>query len=262
MTITYTFWHKNMRKMLANPEELIGMLIQPILWVVLFGVGMKSLIDAGAMGGDNEVSYIAFMASGIVALSALGGAIAGGATWLNERLQGTVNEYLAAPISRTSILTGNAMSIVTKGMIQAILIFIVSLFMGAQITTNLFNIFLALVLVFGFTMGFAGIALAFASVADNPAGYHMMIMILNLPLLFASNALYPIEVLPDWMKIIAYLNPVTYLNSGLRELLYINDGVNASSEVISSLLPFIAIALFAILGILWARTAFKRSLAD
>ena len=73
MTATVTLWNKQMRKFLANPEELIGLMIQPILWVVLFGVGMKSMMS-GDMPGSGD-SYVTFMLPGIVALSALGGAI-------------------------------------------------------------------------------------------------------------------------------------------------------------------------------------------
>ena len=73
MTATYVLWNKHMRKFLANPEEMFGLMIQPILWVVLFGVGMKGMMGPGMPGGGD--SYITFMLPGIVALSALGGAV-------------------------------------------------------------------------------------------------------------------------------------------------------------------------------------------
>ena len=86
MTATVTLWHKHMRKFLANPEEMFGLMIQPILWVVLFGVGMKSMMSADMPGSGD--SYVTFMLPGIVALSAQGGAIGGGSVWLTERLRG------------------------------------------------------------------------------------------------------------------------------------------------------------------------------
>ena len=90
----------------------------------------------------------------------------------------------------------------------------------------------------------------------------MVIFLLNLPLLFASNALYPIEVMPDWMKFLAYINPTTYLISGLRELLFTNDNIVANMGTIDIWLSFLVIALFAFLGMFLARRAFKKSLAD
>ncbi len=261
MMATYTIWHKHMRKMLAQSEEIVGMMIQPILWVVLFGVGMKSMFTS-LEGSSAEYSYIAFMAPGIIALSALSGAIAGGSGWLNERREGTVKEYLAAPISRMSILAANALTVVVKSLIQAVVIFLVSLLMGAKISSNPLQLIGAVLLIIGFGLGFAGIALAIASVTDTPEAYHMLIFLLNLPLLFASNALYPIEVMPNWMKVMAYGNPTTYLISGLRELLFTNDNIGTSGSTIDIWLSFTVIILFAVSGMLLARKAFKKSLVN
>ena len=113
MSAAITLWNRQMMKSIRNTEEMIGMLIQPVLWVVLFGVGMGSLLGPAMPGGEDF--YITFMLPGIIALTASGGAIAGGSVWLMERIQGIVKEYLAAPIPRLSILMGNALSIVTKG---------------------------------------------------------------------------------------------------------------------------------------------------
>lgn len=260
MMATYTIWHKHMRKMLAQSEEIVGLMIQPILWVVLFGVGMKSMLSS--MGGSPiEYSYIAFMAPGIIALSALGGAIAGGSGWLNERREGTIKEYLAAPISRMSILAANALSVVVKSLLQAVVIFLVSLLMGAKISNNPIHLLGALLLIIGFSLGFAGIAIAIASVTDTPEAYHMMIFLLNLPLLFASNALYPIAVMPNWMQVLAYINPTTYLISGLRNLLFTNDMIGINNGAIDIWLSFLIIFLFALFGMLQGKKSFSKSLS-
>ena len=79
---------------------------------------------------------MSFMVPGIVALSALGGAVGGGSVWLTERLRGIVKEYLVAPIPRLSILMGNALSTTTKSLFQAIIILIVGLLMGARLSSN------------------------------------------------------------------------------------------------------------------------------
>jgi ABC-2 type transport system permease protein len=150
-----------MRKFLANPEEMFGLLIQPILWVVLFGVGMKSMLSAD-MPGSGE-PYVTFMLPGIVVLSALGGAIGGGSVWLTERLRGIVKEYLVAPIPRLSILMGNALSTMTKSMFQAITILVVGVVLGAKLNANPLGWLGGLVLVAGFGLGFSGIALSIAS---------------------------------------------------------------------------------------------------
>ena len=164
------------------------MLIQPILWVILFGVGMRSLMGTTTPGSGND--YMTFVVPGIVTLTAVSAAIAGGSTWLNERLIGVVKEYLAAPIPRLSILLGNATSIVTKVLIQSIVILIVGLLMGAKLNNHPLGLIGGLLLIAGYGIGFSGFALAVASSTDSSEGYHMMIFLLQLPLLFLSNSLY------------------------------------------------------------------------
>ena len=176
-----------MIKFFHNREELGGLLLQPILWVTLFGVGMGALV--GSVGG---IDYMSFMLPGILALTALGGAVGGGMSLLDERLRGILKEYLVAPIPRLSILLGNAASTVTKALFQAAIILVVGALMGARITSNPLGWLALVVLLTLFTFGFAGIALAFAARSSSIMGYHGLIFLFNLPLLFASNALYPL----------------------------------------------------------------------
>jgi ABC-2 type transport system permease protein len=258
MAATYTLWYKHMKKFRGNPMEMFGLAIQPILWVVLFGVGMKSLMSPAMPGSGN--TYITFMVPGIVALSALGGAVGGGSVWLTERLRGVVKEYLVAPIPRLSILMGNALSTMTKSLFQATIILIVGLLMGARLSSNPLGWLGGLALVAGYGLGFSGVALATASSTDNPGAYHSMIMLLNLPLLFLSNALYPLEALPTWMRIGALINPTSYVIDGVRQLMLKDGAALAGGDVLSLWLCFAVVAVFAALGMWMAYKAFKSSL--
>ena len=252
MNAALTLWNKQMSKL--SGEETFGLLIQPILWVLLFGVGMTSIMGPAVSGGED---YIAFMAPGIVALSALGGAIAGGSVWLDERTRGIVKEYLVAPVPRLSILLGNVLTIVTKSLFQAVVIFFIGLLMGAQLGNNPVGWIGGLILIMGYSVGFAGIALAIASKTDDPGAYHAMIFLLNLPLLFLSNALYPLSSLPEWMQIGARLNPTSYVVDGIRQLMLQNGDVLAGGELLPLWQCFLAIALFATAGMWFAYTAFR-----
>lgn len=211
MDATITIWSKHMLKFMRNREESVGLALQSLLWVVLFGVGMRAMVP-NAPGGD----YMSFVVPGIIALSALSGAVAGGTVLLDERLRGIMKEYLAAPIPRLSILLGNAASTTTKALIQALIILVVGAFMGARLTLNPLGWLGALLLIVLFALGFASIALAVAARTSSMMGYHGLIFLLNLPVLFASNALYPLAVLPTWMEAVALLNPTTYAIDGLR----------------------------------------------
>ncbi len=258
MAATLTLWHKHMKKFLANPMEMFGFAIQPVLWVVLFGVGMKSMMGPGMAGvGD---TYVTFMVPGIVALSALGGAVAGGSVWLTERLRGIVKEYLIAPIPRLSILMGNALSTTTKSLFQAAIILIVGLLMGARLSSNPLGWLGGLALVAGYGLGFSGVALATASSTDNPGAYHSMIMLLNLPLLFLSNALYPLDTLPTWMRIGALVNPTSYVIDGVRQMMLKDGAALAGGDVLPLWLCFAVIVAFVALAMQMAYNAFRASI--
>lgn len=258
MNATILLWQKQMRKALVHPEEIVGMLIQPVLWVILFGVGMRSLM--GTTTPDTGNDYMTFVVPGIVALTAVSAAIAGGSTWLNERLIGIVKEYLAAPIPRLSILMGNATSIVTKVLIQSIVILIVGLLMGAKLSDNPLGWLGGLILITGFGIGFSGFALAVASATDSSEGYHMMIFLLQLPLLFLSNSLYPLETLPTWMRIGAYANPTTYVVTGLRQITLGPTPTMGAIANIPLWICFVVALAFAAFGMNFALRAFKKAI--
>ena len=258
MNATLLLWKKQMKKSLVHPEEIVGMLIQPILWVILFGVGMRGLMGTTKLDSGND--YMTFVVPGIVALTAVSAAIAGGSTWLNERLIGIVKEYLAAPIPRLSILLGNATSIVTKVLIQSIVILFVGVLMGAKLSGHAWGFLGGLLLIAGYGIGFSGFALAVASSTDSSEGYHMMIFLLQLPLLFLSNSLYPLQTLPLWMKIGAFANPTTYVVSGLR---LITLGAAPTMQPIADIplwLCFLVSGIFAVFGMYIALRAFKKSI--
>ena len=258
MNASVILWQKQMKKSLIHTEEIVGMLIQPILWVVLFGVGMRSLMAAATPGSGD--GYMTFIVPGIVALTAVGGAIGGGSTWLNERLMGIVKEYLVAPIPRLSILMGNALSITTKVLIQSIIILIVGVLLGAQLSANLLGWLGGILLVAGYGIGFAGVALAVASKTDSNEGYHMMIFMLQLPLLFWSNSLYPLATLPTWMRIGALINPTTYVVTGLRQITMAPTPDMGNLDAIPLWICFLVVVTFAALGMGLALKAFKSAI--
>lgn len=249
MYATYVIWSKHMVKFLRSVEETIGLALQSVLWVVLFGVGMNGI--AGQVTGED---YLTFILPGIIALSALTGSVGGGIILLDERLRGIMKEYLVSPIPRLSILMGNAASTTTKALLQALLMLVVGMLMGVRLEGNPLHWLLALLLLALFAMGFSGISLAFASVSRTLMGYHGIIFLFNLPLLFASNALYPLDVLPGWMRILVLFNPTTYLIDAIRALAF---GIAPTLPLAGSTA---VVVLFAVLGMWLALRAFQGTL--
>jgi ABC-2 type transport system permease protein len=246
---TYVIWAKHMHKFFHSTEEALGLAFQSVLWVVLFGVGMRSIISS-VEGSD----YMSYILPGIIALGALAGAVGGGIILLDERLRGIMKEYLVSPIPRLSILLGNAASTATKAMLQAVLMLFIGVLMGAQLVGNPLGWLVALLLVMLFAIGFSGLALAIAAQSRTIMGYHGMIFLFNLPVLFASNALYPLGALPGWMQAIVLVNPTTYLIDAIRALAF---GVPPTLPLLASVAVVLLVAL---LGVWLAYASFQRAI--
>lgn len=248
MNAVLTIWSKQMTRFFRNHMEFYGTLLQPLLWMVLFAAAMQGMVGriAGPWG------YIPFVTPGIAALTALSGAVTGGAALLDERLRGIIKEYAVAPIPRWAILAGNIAASTTKALIQATLILIVGFLMGARLHGGPLGWLGALLLLGLFGLGAAGIAAAAASKSSSTGAYHGVIFLLNLPVLFASNGLVPLNLLPGWLAWVARLNPVTYLVTAFRRLAF---GVPAD---VNLGLAAAVVAAFAALGV-WAGTAAFRS---
>ena len=218
---------------------------------------MESLLATGGLSlGDETLfagGYIGFIVPGIIALTAMDGAISGGATLLDERLRGIIKEYLVAPVPRMSILMGNALSTVTRSLFQAVVIAVVGSLLGALPALNPLGWLAALLAVALYALGIAGLALTVAAVVNSTLGYHGLIA-LNLPLLFASNALYPLALMPSWMQVIARANPTTYAIAGVRRLMY---GIGGADDPGAGL-SLVVLVAFAAGAMTLASWAFRR----
>lgn len=209
---------KHMRKFASNSMEIGGTLGWPILWVVMFGLGMERVVDTANLGSTG--SYLAFITPGIIALTALSGAVNAGMVLLEEKTKGVLKEYFVAPIPRMSILLASTGSGLVKTLIQAAIILVLAVALGARITGGVLGLLGGGVFLLLYVMAFVGFSNGMAARSKSIGGYHMLLFVLNLPLLFLSNALYPLSTMPAWMRAFAYANPTTYAVDGIRHTLY------------------------------------------
>lgn len=217
----WVIFRKHMRKFISNSMEVGGTLGWPLLWVLFFGLGMQQVVSDQALGG--AASYLAYIAPGILALTALSGAVNAGMVLLEEKVKGILKEYFVAPIPRMSILLASTGSGLVKTLIQAAIILALAVLLGASITGGIPGLVGAALFLFLYVAAFVGFSNGMALRSKSLGGYHMILFVLNLPLLFLSNALYPLSAMPSWMRVLAYLNPTTYAVDGMRTMLY---GVN------------------------------------
>jgi ABC-2 type transport system permease protein len=204
-----------LRKIRHDPTELLTRAVQPALWLLVFGqvFSRTHLIPTGGL------PYLDFMAPGILAQSVLFIAIFHGIAIIWERDLGLVHKLLTSPSPRSSLVLGKGVSAGTRALSQVAIVYGLALLLGVRINWHP----VALVGVVGIALlgasCFATLSLIIACVVKTRERFMGIGQILTMPLFFASNAIYPISLMPGWLKVISHLNPLTYEVDGLRTLM-------------------------------------------
>jgi ABC-2 type transport system permease protein len=210
------------QKLLHDQWDVFTRSIQPVLWLLLFGgvFGRLRVLPEG-MG-----SYLDFVAPGILAQSVLTIAIFQGIMLIWERDQGTLQKYLVSPMPRSALVLGKGLGSGVRGAIQALTISVLALLMGVHIR---WYDPVAWVGTFLFVMlgavCFTTISLVIAALVRNRERVQGLGQLILMPLFFASNALYPIEIMPPFVAVLAAFNPLSYMVDALRALM-IEGGVS------------------------------------
>lgn len=247
---TYTIFWREMKRYRKSRSGVIIRLIQPAIWIIVIGntfSGTQPLIQSVGFEGE----YIEFMAPGVVILTAIFTSIFGGVNTLWDRRYGFMNKALTSPISRSSIALGKMLAISMIAALQASLILGIAFAIGVSLP-NFLVIAPIMAIVILFSLGFSGISVMIAATAKSQETFWGVINFLGMPLFMISPALFPLELLPDWLAAAAKLNPVTYAVLLIRELM---TGV---TEGISSALSIGVIAVFVIAMVGLASYVFTR----
>jgi ABC-2 type transport system permease protein len=230
------------RKIRHDSTELWTRVVQPALWLLIFGTTFNS-IRALQIGGD--FSYLQFITPGILAQSVLFIAIFYGITVVWERDVGIFTRLLSTPSPRASIVLGKSLAAGLRGIFQAAMIFGLALLIGVQIRLDpldILGVFAAVVL---FAMCFSSLSMLLASYMKTRDRMMGIGQALTMPLFFASNAIYPIAVMPAWLQYVSVANPLSYVVDAIRAMLITGDYANLPVDIAAL---FIATAAFVALA--------------
>jgi ABC-2 type transport system permease protein len=173
-------------------------------------------------------TYLEFMAPGVIILTAIFTSIFGGVNTLWDRRYGFMNKALTAPISRSSIALGKMLAISMISALQASLIIGIAILIGVTFP-NFLVIIPIMAIVILFSLGFSGISVIVAATAKSQETFWGVINFLGMPLFMLSPALFPLELLPDWLATAARLNPVTYTVLLVRGLMTgVTEGISTA----------------------------------
>jgi ABC-2 type transport system permease protein len=203
------------KKLIRDPTEVLARAVQPILWLVVFG-GVFSRVRAIPTG---NVSYLAFLAPGILAQSVLFAAIFYGVAVVWERDLGIVHKLLVSPAPRAALVFGKAVSSGFRGVVQAVVIYLTAALMGIKVQWKPQLILAVLLAVMLGSAIFSTFSLIIACLVKSRERFMGIGQLMTMPLFFASNAIYPMAIMPPWLRYVALVNPLTYLVDALRGLM-------------------------------------------
>jgi ABC-2 type transport system permease protein len=202
-------------KLRHDPTELVTRAVQPGLWLLVFG---QVFTRVRAIPTGN-VPYIDFMAPGILAQSVLFISIFYGIAIIWERDLGIVHKFLVSPMPRSALVLGKALSAGVRGLAQAVIVYGLALLLGVRMDWHpLALVGVALVVILGAAF-FSTFSLIIACLVKTRERFIGIGQVLTMPLFFASNAIYPISIMPVWLQVISRVNPLTYEVDALRTLM-------------------------------------------
>ena len=202
----------DLRKLRHDPSELFTRMLQPIIWILIFGQAMAkaNIIHTGSM------PYLDYIVPGILAQSILLIAIFYGIAVIWEKDMGSLHKLLVSPAPRGILVFGRAFAAGIRGIFQAVMIYLLSTLLQLDLRLDVE----ALLGILGFTVLtgalFSTFSLIVASLVKRRERFMGIGQALTMPLFFASNALYPTEMMPPWLRTLSQFNPLTYLVDGLR----------------------------------------------
>lgn len=232
----------DLQKLRHDPSELFTRMIQPIIWLLLFGQVMAKakMIPIGSG------SYIDYLAPGVLAQSILFIAIFYGISLIWEKDMGVLHKIMVTPTPRWILVVGRSIAATFRALSQVICIYVLCFFMGVQLRLDALACVGVIFMVFIAAGIFSTFSLIVASIVKKRERFMGIGQVLTMPLFFASNALYPIDSMPTWIKTLSILNPLSYQVDAFRSLMIVGESSHFGHLTDFSIGVFVLCTLIAI----------------
>ena len=222
----YVIWLREILRFLREPTRIIGMLVQPLLYLLLVGNGIS---HAFTMNAGSGVNYMTFMFPGIVGMSVLFTSIFGAVSIVWDREFGFLKEVLVSPTPRWAVVLGKAAGGASIAVVQGAILLFLAPTVGIHFGIGQFFALLGILALV--SLALIGLGLLIASRMRSMQGFQMIMNFLIMPMFFLSGALYPLTGMPAWLKDIMHIDPLTYGIDGLRHIAY---GATSLANVLTS----------------------------
>ena len=210
---TWVLILRSMKHLFKNPDQLLGLTIQPIMFMLLFRYVFGGAIDTGG------VSYVNFLVAGILVQTAAFGALTTSLSVATDLKRGIVDRFKTLPMVSSAVVTGHVVVDLVRNVLSALVMIIVALFVGFRPTASVTEWLMIVGILLVFTFAFSWVAAIMGLLAKTVESVQWMGFFVVFPLTFASAAFVPTATMPKFLKLFAENQPVTHVIEAIRALM-------------------------------------------
>ncbi len=245
---TWHLFNKFMKITIRMPMWTLFTLVQPLIWLVIFGQLFKNITQLPGFPTEN---YMDFFVPGVLIMTVLFGSSWSGVSLLREIQSGTVDKMLASPVSRVAIVLSRVLHSTAQVVVQVFIMLLVAWILGAQLNLNPIYLILTTLVIILLGLCFASVSNGFAIMLQREEPLVIIGNLMTLPLMFFSTALVPASFMPGWIEYISMANPINYAVEAVRAVLVGEPNLGAF------VMPFIILLVVTGAALWWAVAAFN-----
>lgn len=201
---------RSIKHIVKNPDQLLGLTIQPIMFMLLFRYVFGGAIDTGG------VSYVNFLVAGILVQTAAFGALTTSLSLATDLQRGIVDRFKSLPIASFSVVTGHVVGDLVRNVISAAVMIGVALLVGFRPTASVGEWLAIVGILLLFTFALSWVAAIMGLLAKSVEAVNWLGFLVVFPLTFASGAFVPTDSMPWLLRIFAENQPVTHVIEAIR----------------------------------------------
>jgi ABC-2 type transport system permease protein len=238
MRAIYILWLRQIKRFFRAKSRILGAVGQPLLFLLALGYGLGSVYKRAGQG-----DYLQFLVPGIMAQTVLFSAMFYGAMIMFDKQFGFLKETLVAPVSRFKIMFGGALGGATTAVLQGVLVLVISIALGFR-PEHWFSIIPTVAILSIFGVAIACFSSGIGSLVEDMQGFQAINQFLVFPLYFLSGALYPLTHVPDWLRVVAEFNPMSYAVDAMRATLIGQSHFGLARDMFVLVLTLVVLVAF------------------
>jgi ABC-2 type transport system permease protein len=216
LTDTAHMTMRHVMELLRQPVWIFVTLVQPVIWLLLFGALFETVTDIPGFGSDN---YIEFLAPGVVMMTAFFSAGWSGMGIIEDLDRGVLDRFLVSPVRRSSLITGRLVQASINIVIQTLIIIVLALITGAGFANGVLGVVVTCVVAVLIGAAFGALSNGLALLTRKEETLIAVMQFLLLPLSFLSVTFMQADLMPGWMQTVAEFNPLNWAVNAGREAL-------------------------------------------